>query len=209
MSAEKERSEILDMIQRGTINAQEGLRLIETLEESEEALDEEYTRAKASLEGRVSPEAISDPILDELDEWRKWWIIPFSIGVGLTVTGGGLMYWAWSVSRFGVGFFLSWIPFLLGIGLSALGWNSQTGPWLHLRIRQKPGESPERIAFSLPLPIQFFSWCLRTFGKFSSRVDHTGIEDILANLGDKSRTDPLSIDIADGEDGEQVTILIQ
>ena len=160
MSVEKERSEILDMIQRGTINVQEGLRLIETLEESEEVLDEEYARAKASLEGRVPPGAISDPMFDELDEWRKWWIIPFSIGVGLTVTGGGLMYWAWSVSRLGVGFFLSWIPFLLGIGLSALGWNSQTGPWLHLRIHQKPGERPERIAFSLPLPIRFFSWCL-------------------------------------------------
>ena len=164
MSVEKERSGILDMIQRGSINPQEGLSLIEALDSSEEALDEEYSRAKARYEGSDTPESISDPDLNELDEWRKWWIVPFSIGVGLTVTGGGLMFWAWSVSRLGIGFFLSWIPFLLGIGLSILGWNSQTGPWLHLRIQQKPGEKPERISISLPLPIRFFSLCLQTFG---------------------------------------------
>lgn len=49
MSSENERLEILEMIQKGTIKPEEGLKLIEAIGESEEALDEEYSLAKTEL----------------------------------------------------------------------------------------------------------------------------------------------------------------
>jgi hypothetical protein len=107
-----------------------------------------------------------------------------------------------------LGFIFAWIPFLLGVGLVVLGWNSQTGPWLHLRIRQKPGEKPERIAISLPLPIRLFAWSIRTFGDFIPKLDTTGLDEVILALGDSSLSEPLSIDVDASDDNEQVKIYI-
>ena len=129
--------------------------------------------------------------------------------MGITVLGGSLMYWAWSVKGFGVGFVLAWIPFIIGIGVLVLGWNSQTGPWLHLRIQQSPGEKPEEIAISLPLPIRFVAWALRTFGEFIPGLNTSGIDEIILALADKSITEtPLIVDVNDDEDDERVKIYI-
>ena len=213
MTTNKERLEILDMIQRGTISAEQGLKLIEALDETEDNLAKEYLDAKAILENtddRVEHNrATSLQDVEDFSEWRKWWIIPFWIGVGITVLGGSLIYWAWSAKGFGVGFVLAWIPFLIGIGVLVLGWNSQTGPWLHLRIQQSPGEKPEQIAISLPLPIRFVAWALRTFGEFIPRLNTSGIDEIILALADKSITEaPLIVDVNDDEDGERVKIYI-
>ena len=213
MTTNKERLEILEMIQRGTISAEEGLKLIEALDETEKSLSEEYLSAKAVLEntnGRVESDRVN-PLegSEDFSKWRKWWIIPFWIGVGITVLGGSLMYWAWSARGFGAGFFLAWIPFLLGISVLVLGWNSQTGPWLHVRIQQSPGEKPEQIAISLPLPIRFVAWILRTFGEFIPGLNTSGVDEIMLALADKTITEaPLIVDVNDDEDGERVKIYI-
>ncbi len=213
MTVNNERLEILEMIQRGTINAQEGLKLIEALGEIKDNLDEEYLLAKTKLEGEpdseVGDEFDPQPALEDLEKWKKWWIIPFWIGVGITVFGGALMYWTWSARGIGIGFILAWIPFLIGVGVLVLGWNSRTGPWLHLRIQQKPGETPGRIAISFPLPIRFFAWSLRTFGNFIPGLKGTGVDEIILALGESSRAEtPLFIDVNEGDDGEQVKIYI-
>jgi hypothetical protein len=213
MTEKNERLEILDMIQRGRISPEEGMKLIKAIDESDEILNEEYLAAKSKYEGSPDGPALDtsypDPILENPEEWRKWWFIPFGIGAGITVLGAGLMYWAWSVKGYGVGFFLAWIPFFIGISILVLGWNSQTGPWLHLRIQQKPGESPETIRISLPLPIRFTAWVLRTFGEYITGLKDSGLDEIILALGDKTKQDaPLSIDVHDDEDGEQVRIYI-
>lgn len=213
MTTQNERLEILDMIQRGTISPDEGMKLIQAMEESDEFLDEEYQAAKSKFEGSredLSSRSLSDDPVDvNPEEWRRWWIIPFGIGACLTALGAGLMYWGWSAAGYGVGFFLAWIPFLIGISILVLGWNSRIGPWLHLHIQQKPGNSPEVIRFSLPLPIKFAAWVLKTFGEYITGLTDSGLDEIILALGDKSKQDvPLSIDVQDDEDGEQVKIYI-
>jgi hypothetical protein len=213
MSSDNERLEILEMIQKGTINPEEGLKLIEAIGESQEALDKEYSLAKTELEDRFESEepetTTSDIEVEDLNKWKAWWIIPFWIGVAVTVLGGAWMYWAWTAQGVGFGFIAAWIPFLIGVGLLVLGWNSRTGPWIHLRIQQKPGETPERIAFSFPIPNRFFAWSIRSFGSFIPKVDLSGADDILLALGNYSPGDkPLSIDVDDGDDGEKVKIYI-
>ena len=213
MTAENERLEILEMIQKGTISTEEGMKLIEAIGESEDNSEMEYSIAKADLEGGFEP-AKTDDISQNVDQedfekLKSWWIIPFWIGIAITVMGGSLMYRAWSVRGIGFGFIAAWIPFLIGIGLLVLGWNSRTGPWLHIRVHQKPGEKPERIAISFPIPNRFFAWTLRTFSSFIPDMNLSGADEILLALGNYSQGEPpLSIDVDDGDDGEKVKIYI-
>ena len=213
MTENQERLEILEMIQKGTISPQDGMKLIEALSESWDAADEEYLHASADMEESTNPNETftdsSEIINEDLDKWRSWWIIPFWIGVAITVLGGALMFQAWSVYGIGLGFIAAWIPFLIGIGLLVLGWNSRTGPWIHIRVQQQPGEKPERIAISFPIPNRFFSWSIRTFGSFIPNLDATGLDEIFLTLGSYSAGDaPLTIDVDEGENGEKVKIYI-
>jgi hypothetical protein len=209
MTAENERLEILEMIQRGTISPQEGLKLIEALKENwEEEASEEWSSGQDELETQpLSPAPEFEG--EDFERARAWWVIPFWIGVAITTLGGGLMYWAVSAKGLGVGFFLAWIPFLIGVGTMVLGWNSKTGPWVHLRIQQAPGETPQRIAISLPVPIRFFAWIIRTFGGFIRGLDASGLDEVILALENSSPGEPpLSIDITDEEDGEKVRVFI-
>ncbi len=212
MTQANERLEILEMIQQGKISSEEGLKLINALGESWESEDQEYLQAReemlypptSSKSEAPSPEIPSK----EMENWRKWWVIPFWIGVGITVLGGALMYWGYAAGGIGLGFIAAWIPFLIGLAIMALGWNSRNGPWIHIRVQQRPGSSPQRIALSFPLPVRFFVWTLRTFSKWIPDLP-TGTEDVLLALGDFSPGDsPLSINIDDEDDGEKVMIYI-
>ena len=212
MTQPNEHLEILEMIQQGKISSEEGLKLIEALGESRDAEEEEYLKAREEMLYPPSEVDCADPIPEidpeELNKWRRWWVIPFWIGTGITVLGGALMYWGWSARGFGLRFFLAWIPFLIGLGIMVLGWNSRTGPWIHIRIHQKPGETPGKISLSFPLPIQFFAWTLKTFSSWIPDMP-SGTEEVLLALGDFSPGDkPLSIDVNDQEDGEKVIIYI-
>ena len=213
MTSQNERLEILEMGPVRVPARAHFFKLIETIGESREASEEEYSQAKAELEENHKTDGAGDYApdldLDDLNKWKAWWIIPFWIGIAITVLGGALMYWAWDAHRIGFGFVAAWIPFLIGIGLLVLGWNSRTGPWLHIRIQQKPGEKPERIAISFPIPNRFFAWSIRTFGSFVPKVDLSGADEILLALGNYSEGDaPLSIDVEDDDDGEKVKIYI-
>ena len=212
MTQSNERLEILEMIQQGKISPEEGLKLLEALGESWDAEDQEYLQAREEMlyppssaeNGDAAPEISSE----EMEKWSRWWVIPFWIGVGITVLGGALMYWGWSARGIGLGFIAAWIPFLIGLGIMTLGWNSRTGPWIHIRIQQKPGESPKKISLSFPLPIRFFSWSIKTFSKWVPELPE-GVEGVLLALGDFSPGDsPLSINVDDEGDGEKVILYI-
>ena len=143
-----------------------------------------------------------------MEKWRRWWVIPFWTGVGITVLGGALMYWGWSARGIGLGFIAAWIPFLIGLGIMILGWNSRSGPWMHIRIKQQPGETPPRISLSFPLPIRLIAWMMRTFSQWIPDLPE-GMDEVLLALGNLSPGDqPLSINVSEKEDGERVMIYI-
>jgi len=207
MTPTDERLEILEMIQRGTISSEEGLKLIEAIGETLE--DDSPTSSFEEAEDFLPLQPVPEFEGEDFNKWRAWWTIPFWLGVGITTLGGALMYWGWSAYEFGLGFFLAWIPFLIGIGIMVLGWNSKTGPWIHIRVNQKPGDQPERIAISLPLPIRFFAWTIRVFGRFIHGLETTGIDEVILALEKTSPDDPpLSIDVSDDDDGNQVKVFI-
>jgi hypothetical protein len=270
MVSENERAKILEMIEEGTITAEQGLALLSALGESGPALQESDPEETASLaetlepyptasrqdesekvapdSGQMvskvlspSPEMESQqetldftpqdepfqepqpfdveakvmgpeaypPDPEEMERWKRWWVIPFWIGAGITVIGGLLMYWAFSASGMGFWFACAWFPFLLGVATLALGWGSRTTPWLHVRVHQAPGETPKKIAISFPIPIRLTAWGLKTFGHFIPHMEGTNLDEVILALKDISLDGtPLFVDVNEGENGEHVQVFI-
>ena len=144
----------------------------------------------------------------EFSHWRNFWMIPLWIGVGITVVSALLMVWAQQASGLGFWFFCAGAPFTLGVILIALAWQTRAAPWLHLRVHQKPGEHPQNIAISLPLPLGISAWFLRTFRHRIPGMDGVSIDEIITTLHQStSPENPIFIAVEE-EDGEQVQIYI-
>ncbi|MBC8505415.1 MAG: hypothetical protein ISR58_08935 [Anaerolineales bacterium] len=212
----EERLKILEMIDQGVINAEEGYALLQALDD--DSIPDDGMEMGAFSDTADDMDSINltsgeDPPLppdpEDMEKWKRWWFIPVWIGAGITVIGGVLMLWAWRASGFGFWFACTWFPFLMGVMVLALGWGSQKSPWLHVRVHQKPGESPEKVAISLPIPIRLTAWLLRTFGHFIPKLDATGLDEIILALADTKDGDvPFFVDVDEGEDGEKVQVFI-
>ena len=153
---------------------------------------------------------LPEDLADNAARWKRWWIIPLWIGVGITVVGGLLMYAA--VLRSGalsLAFLCAGLPFALGLAVIVLAWGSRVSPWLHLRVQQPPGSVPQRIALSFPLPIGLGAWFVRTFGRFIPNLRDQPVEELLNAVRRTAGTEaPIHIQVDEGEDGEKVEIYI-
>ena len=261
MVSDSERTKILEMIEDGTITAEQGLELLSALSElsmpeiedrdelileltpvrailndgieikdlSELELDleiegdESKRKIQMDLEderpfeevepfdakAEVMPPDPAPPDAEEIKRWKRWWVIPLWIGAGITVIGGLLMYWASSANGFGFWFACSWFPFLLGVALLGLAWSSRTAPWLHVRVYQSPGKTPQKIAISFPIPIRLTAWGLRAFGHYIPHMEGVSLDEVILALKDVSKDGtPLFVDVNEGEDGERVQVFI-
>ena len=228
MSEKSERIQILEMIENGVITAAEGARLLQVLDKDdrleemleegrgysnvfEELSDDSVPPTDGGNSGAVSGEVLEDVFQPEIEKWRRWWMIPLWIGVGITIIGSLLMFWAYQSSGFGFWFVCSWLPFLLGVGVMAMAWGSRSARWLHLRVQQEPGEWPRTIAFSFPLPLRFAGWVLRTFSYFIPKVNDVDIDfdEMIQVLETSTNSDtPLYVEVDEGDGGEIVQIYI-
>jgi len=215
MMSKSERLKILDMIDSGTITAEEGMRLMAALEhdlegeflENELPLIDDVAFNDDEMQGIETPVDSMDA--EEIQRWKRWWSVPLWIGLGIVILSSLWMQNTWSGNVLGIWFLCSWIPMLLGILMMVFAWNSRTAPWLHVRVHQAPGEKPERIAISFPLPLRISAWVLRRFGHHIPNIDVTALDEILIALNDaKVDNAPLFIDVHDDEDGEHVQVFI-
>lgn len=206
--ADQAERKILDMVEEGTISAEEGLRLINAMEgtKKEEAAEPEPTAAEVVPPGEA-PAQISPEERRRMARLKRWWVLPFGIGLLITALGAIWMFSGYQAKGFGWGFWLSWIPFLLGIFLVAVSFQTSRSLWLHVRIKQRPGQSPPRIAISLPMPVGLTRWFLRNFGgRIPGLKDqpYGDIADILENL---SSEEPFYVHVQE-DDGEEVEVFI-
>jgi hypothetical protein len=151
---------------------------------------------------------ISPPDPEEIQKWKRWWVIPMWVGIAITVIGGMLMYAAFAVNGVGFWFACTWFPFMLGVFVMALAWSSRTAPWLHVRVHQRPGQTPQKIAISFPLPIRLAGWGLRTFGHHIPNMDGVDLDGVMHAIDESAKDGtPFFIDV-DDEDGERVQVFI-
>ena len=239
MMTEMERSKILEMIEDGSITAEEGLRLLEAIDSSASELvpdlevDAQLTQVELEPAWTEPPpipdpdiaaeeadhyedvEILDDkstsspPDLEDMKRWKRWWFIPLWVGIGITVIGGLLMFWAYNAGGFGFWFACAWFPFLLGVGVLALAWGSRTAPWLHVRVQQAPGETPQRIAISFPIPVYLTVWGLRLFGHYIPKMEGIPLDEVILAIKDVAKDGtPFFVDVDEGENGEKVQVFI-
>ena len=212
-----ERLRILEMIEHGEISAEEGWQRLQDLNASDLAGEpsvEEYlvqdrfpgveALPPAGLPGTA---ATMQPPPPDFSRWRSLWVIPMWVGIGFTVlfaylmsqaASAGAMFWMLCAS----------LPFALGILLILIGWGSRTARWLHLRVQQPPGETPQRIVISVPLPLRLAGWIVRTFRGRIKGMEGIDVEGMLAAVGSNTSPEtPLYIEVDEGN-GERVQIYI-
>jgi hypothetical protein len=256
---EEERMKILEMIEAGTISAEEGLRLLQTATDDADSASPEAVKSpdpasrSASFlefsfdsdeketptaepgaeviepggfeEARTSGSAPRqdqtfhdteemddrsfEPLPADVEKWRRWWMAPLWVGVVVTVLSGMWMYSSFTNQGFSFWFACSWFPFMLGVGMMALSYASRRSRWLHVRVQQKPGERPQNIAISMPLPLGLATWFFRYFGQFIPDLPDIRIDEILRAVSDSTGPEnPFYVEVDEGSNGEKVKVYI-
>ncbi len=223
MANELERLQILEMIEKGVINAEEGVRLLNSLS-GEPAEDAAPHIGPTVIPPSTIPEAATaveePPVREEkagttshdfkqsVKRWQSWWWIPLTVGIVITVVSGSLMLLAYQKSGFGFWFACLWFPLLLGVLVISLAAASRSMRWLHVRVHQEPGEWPRTIAISMPLPVRFVAWVLRTFNPHIPNMDKTSLDEVILALEKTSPDQPFHVQVDEGESGEKVEVYI-
>lgn len=206
MTSEESRFEILKKVEDGILSVEEGAELLEILE-----------RAKST----EKPQEIIDPVppmnhsadvepVKVSGCWKAAWSMILTGGAVLTAFSAFWIYQGYQKAGLGWGFWLSWIPFIIGVLVTIFGWMLMVSPWMQIRIRSKGGEKPANFNISMPLPLNFASWIMHNFGQYMPQeVKEKGVEEMIDEIERSiDRGEPFQIEVDDKEDGDQVYIHI-
>lgn len=215
MTDEVERK-IFNMVEQGQISAEEAMRLINAMDGGTAGLEENIDISPQENEESIvipggvkasSIPQIPEEELHRMNRLKRLWFVPFGIGLLIMTLGALWLYSAFSANGFGVGFWLAWIPFIMGIFIIAVSFQTSRSVWLHVRIKQKPGERPQRIAISLPMPVSLTRWFLNTFGKRIPGLRDQPIENFSEILNNLSPEEPFYVHVNE-EGDEEVEVFI-
>lgn len=214
--ADNAQRKVLDMVEQGQISAEEGLRLINAMGSNRISTpDQVESLADGADAVAISPDDveessrpyISEEEMQRMKRLQQWRVLPFGIGLLITTLGAIWMYSGYEANGFGWGFWLAWIPFLLGIFVIAVSFQTSRSLWLHVRIRQKPGESPQRISISLPMPTLLTRWFLTTIGTRIPGFKDQPLDDYSEMLENLSPETPFYVHVNE-DNGEEVEVFI-
>jgi hypothetical protein len=212
--SDSEREKILKMIEDGKISPEEGLRLMNVLEE---AAPEDILPAPEAATGSNSGELPSEPSNMDADPKiariksiaRRFWQIPLWIGIAILLLSALGMYGLIQAGHMNFWFYCLIAPLLLGVLVIAAASGSRRARWIFVDVQQKPGEKPQRIFLGFPLPLKLAAWFLRTFGHKIDDLKKTNVDDIIEVIETGfSGDEPLIVNVDEGEDGERVKVYI-
>ena len=139
--------------------------------------------------------------------WRGWWLVIFIPGLILLAASVSWMLQGYKAAGLSWGFWLSFIPFTIGVLMTWIGWEVRLARWLHLRIKQKNRPGPSEFNLSLPLPFGLVSWGIRRFGFFSAPLKEKNIEGAWEELNQAVATDgPMHVFVDDNDDQVEIWI---
>ncbi len=215
---DSERQQILKMIADGKISAEEGLTLMQALGEDPEddepiqAQLEADTSAPFLADSGFSPsvepaEHKTDPEFDrKVNRFRSLWVIPLCFGVAVTVVGAYWMFSALQSAGMGFWFYCSWLPFLLGVLVTAVAFSSRTSRWIYVNVKQRPGQSPRRIVIAFPLSL--VSWGINLVKHNIPERERSAAEEVMRAVFQSTKSDePLMVDVNE-KDGDHVQVYI-
>jgi len=213
MSAE-ERKQILKMVEDGKITADQALALIRELETDAQETDGEEPQVAAldsGLDADFSSGSNSAPELENTAaRARGLWQVPLWIGIGLTVLSAFGIYSVMQSSGYNFWYYCLWMPFLLGVLITALAAWSRNAHWLFVNVdRSRTEDGPRRILIGFPLPLGLAAWFLRTFGGYIQGLRHTNVDEIVQAISmAQSIREPLIVNVDESDDGERVQVFI-
>lgn len=214
---EKEREQILKMIEGGKISAEEGLKLMQVLDKDapEDVQPEPSVVDTPSTEYKAEPSGMdADPKIARIKSIAsRFWQVPLWIGVAIIVLSAAGMYALIQAGHMNFWFYCLVGPLLLGVLVAAAASGSRRARWIFVDVQQKPGERPGRIFLGFPLPLKFAAWFFRTFKSWIPAMDeklkHTNVDDILEIIESGLSSDtPLVVNVDEGEEGERVKVYI-
>lgn len=201
MDEREKRLEIFKKVADGELSIDESAEQLESLESK--------TSDKPSEEIFVHHSTQSNQSYKLPEKWKNWWLIPVGVFSFLTVIAATLVATSYTKNQLGVGFWFSLVFLLIAVAGLVLSAMSRKSKWMHLRIHQKPGEKPENINLSFPIPFGIAKWSLRTFGaNFSGKMSAQDMDDTMAAFERSiSQNEPMQIEV-DDKDGTHVEIFI-
>ena len=212
---DQERNQVLKMIEEGKISPEEGLRLMQALEQSPAedpspalgAGAEEKSTSEARVEGSGLE---ADPRIDRVKSTvRRLWQIPLWIGIGITVLSAAGMYFIMRGPGMNFWFYFMILPLLLGVAILAAAVGTHRARWIFVDVHQKPGEHPKRIFLGFPLPLKLAAWFLRTFGHYIPNLKKTSVDEVIQVVETGLMgNEPLIVNVDEVDDGEKVRVYI-
>lgn len=205
-----EKIEILNRVASGELSVEDGNRLLAEIDaqrpvQPEVLMPDDASPAEATVaSGSELRDELDPQEWERLKKWRRWNWIPLSLFLILTGFAALWIYQAYRSAGFGWGFWLSWIPFLIGVlGVYAF-WNMK---WVHVRVREKKGDHVQRVSVSVPLPLGVLPWVFQTFGRYMPAEVRDQQESILMINDVLKSDDPIHIHVTESED-EEVEVFI-
>jgi len=213
---EQERNQVLKMIENGKITPEEGLGLLQALDQApaEEQNAAEPPETDSKSESAAPPVAEADPEADDRfaqvqSAIRRFWQIPLWIGIGVILLSAGGMFAIMCGPGANFWFYFLLLPLFLGVALTALTVGSQYTRWIFVDVRQRYGEWPERIFWGFPLPLKLTTWLLRTFGRWIPHLNDTSVDEIIQDIETAFAGDePLVVNVDEGGPCERVRIYV-
>jgi hypothetical protein len=221
---DQEREQVLKMIENGTISPEDGLKLMQTLDQSPADDELPAVRVEASTgsahdetgkenSNKAQDEKSSfdkDPRIDKVKSTvRRLWQIPLWVGVFITILSAWGMYSLVQAAKLNFWFYCLSAPLLLGVLVMVAAIGSRKARWIFVDVHQKPGEKPSRIFLGFPLPLKFAAWGFRTFGHYIPEMDRAKVDGVVQVIETGfTGEEPLVVNVDDGDDGERVQVYI-
>lgn len=196
---------ILKQFESGEITIEEADRLLADLELN---IPQDDTEAPIFEESTSNENKSGNPaVAAEFNRFKWVWVWFLFGGIILTLIGALGMYDGYQSRGLGAGFWLSWIPLSLGVGIVVSAINSKNSLWIHVRVNTGKKEWPRRINFSIPLPHQLTRLASHLALKFN--VDNTlnvsDVDEMIAVI--KESDTPLAVHVDKGG-SEKVQVFI-
>lgn len=199
-----ERLKILKMLEAGEIGADDAVALLAEIETPDVGEGPESRQVEVDDGvGVVAP--ASDPLALQRNRWARFWIYPLMAGGIIAVLGSLALALVYSSQAARGWLVCGWLPMILGLTVMLLALWTRRARWLHVRIREG---GKRTVALSFPLPLTFTAWVLRLVRPFVPQLQETGVDELIMALRDSARDEPISIEVQDGEGGEQVELFI-
>lgn len=209
---DNEREQILKMVEEGKISPEQGLNLMQVLDQDKPEDEAPHVAADTgSGQARAEPSGMDvDPRIARVKTTaQRLWQIPLWIGIGVVILSAAGMYALMQANNMNFWFYCLITPLLLGVLVIAMAVGSRKARWIFVDVHQKPGERPQHIFLGFPLPLKLTAWFLRTFGHKIDGLKNTKADEVIQFIeAGFTGDEPLVVNVDEGEDGERVKVYI-